>query len=196
MSTTQSIDYSVNLTQVLLWHYNQATDLTGIINAKQSWYDFNQESFWSEWQENVFDLSTANNFGCIVWAIILGFPLGPFIQSTVSYLSFGFNQFHSNFNNSNFAPTTGPTLNLTNAQQILVLRLRLYKLIGKATKSNVNPILAALFGTGNIYLIDNHNMTCTVVYNSSAISGSLLNVLENYDIIPRGNCVTFTFAED
>jgi hypothetical protein len=194
MSTTQSIDYSVNLTQVLLWQYNQATNLTGIINAKQSWYDFNQESFWSEWQKNVFDLSTANNFGCIVWAIILGFPLGPFIQSTTTYLSFGFNQFHSNFNNSNFAPSSGSSLRLTNAQQILVLCLRLYKLTGKATKSNVNPILAALFGTGNIYLIDNNNMTCSVIYNSSAISGILLTVLENYDIIPRGNCVTFTFA--
>jgi hypothetical protein len=194
MTTTQNIDYSVNLTQVLLWQYNQATNLTGIIAAKQTWYNVNQNNFWSDWQENVFNLCTANNFGCIVWAIILGFPLGPFITDTTTYRSFGFNQFHSNFNNSNFALSTGAGLSLTVAQQILVLRLRLYKITGKATKSNVNSILATLFGSGNLYIIDGNNMTCTVKYNSMIVTGALLNVLENYDIIPRGNCVTFTFS--
>jgi len=193
MATTQTIDYSNDIMQVLLWQYNKAAKLTALIQAKQNWYNANQEGFWTYWQQNIFDLTTANDFGCIVWAIILGFALGPFTGATATYRSFGFNQYHWNFNNSNFAPSTGPSLNLTTAQKIQVLRLRYMKIIGKPTKPYANAVLEMLFGPDNIFLIDNLNMSCVVVYNSSVITGTLLNVLENYDLIPRATGVAFTF---
>ncbi len=40
-NTIQNFDYSVNLLQALLWQYNEAKNLQGILEAKQTWYDIN-----------------------------------------------------------------------------------------------------------------------------------------------------------
>lgn len=193
MSTIRQFSFETTLLQVLLWQYNQSANLTALIQAKQDWYNANQDEFWSDWISNVFNLATANDFGCIVWAIILNFPLGPFIGDTTLYRSFGFNQYHSNFNNSNFAPSTGPGLGLTALQKTQILRLRYFKLTTKPNVLQTNKILAYLFGQGNLYIVDNLDMTSTVFY-SSAILPNLLSVLENYDIIPRPDCVSYSFT--
>jgi hypothetical protein len=194
MALVQPVDFDTALMQVVLWQYNNAPNITGLIMAKQNWYEQYQDAFWSNWEANVFSLVSANDFGCIVWAIILGFPLGPFLNATPSYLSFGFNAYHLNFNNSNFAPATGGSANLTTAQKILVLRLRYYQITGRATKQYPNQVLAELFGEGVIYIVDNGNMTATVHYNNVLVPSNLITAIQNYDLIIRATAVTFTFT--
>jgi hypothetical protein len=190
----QEFTFDTALMQVVLWQYNDAPNITELITAKQTWYNIYQDQFWENWIADIFDLTTASDFGCLVWAIILGFPLGPFIGATVTYLGFGFNSFHSNFNNSNFAPSTGPSQNLTTAQKILILQLRYYQLTGKPTKQYPNQVLANLFGDGVIYITDGGNMTATVNYNSNIIPSNLITAIENYDLILRATAVAFTFT--
>src|SRR5271170_3537397 len=72
-------DYSVNLLQAILWQYNTAENLQSLLNQKQTWYDVNQEQFWTDWYNNVFNLQTCNDFGLAVWSYILNIPL--FLQS-------------------------------------------------------------------------------------------------------------------
>jgi hypothetical protein len=74
MALQQSFDFSVNLLQALIWRYNKVERLLALLQSKQDWFDTNQEGFWSDWFNNVFNLDTANEFGCNVWAIILGIP--------------------------------------------------------------------------------------------------------------------------
>lgn len=74
-SRNQLFDFSVDVMQALLWQYDTADALPAIIASKQKWYTDNQQFFWENWFINVFDLRTANDFGCSVWAIILGIPL-------------------------------------------------------------------------------------------------------------------------
>jgi hypothetical protein len=70
----QQFDFSVNLLQALLWQYNGATNLQGLLEAKYNWYYTNQSQFWNDWIGNVFNLATADDFGLAVWSIILGQP--------------------------------------------------------------------------------------------------------------------------
>src|ERR1043165_342041 len=121
----QSIDYSVNLTQAILWQYNAAENLQAIINKKQEWYDVNQTEFWENWFDDVFNLQTANDFGLSVWSIILGMPfliatqpLGPV---------WGFNEVplintNQNFEHGNFS-SRGGRIVLKTKEQGLLLRL-------------------------------------------------------------------------
>lgn len=92
MSTqVQSFDYSVDLLRSVLWAYNEAENLQGLLNAKQTWYDKNHVEFWESWITDVFDLRTANDFGLSVWAVILDLPLfGDNAVSPPEYPAIGF----------------------------------------------------------------------------------------------------------
>jgi len=199
----QSFDYSVNLTQALLWQYNQAGNLQGIINAKQAWYDANQEQFWNDWFTNVFNLPTANDFGCAVWAQILNFPLfyNPPIDPA-SKPSWGFDYATSgcfNFDNGNFSDPTGTSsIYLTTAQRRIALQLRYFQLVTSGTVPEINRFLKYLFGSkGAAYLLDHGDMTQTYVF-TFPLDANLLSVIEQYDLLPRpaGVSSTIIFASE
>lgn len=196
MSLEQELDFSVNVMQALLWRHNNAKNLTAILQAKQNWYDINQTQFWQDWFTNVFNLSTANQFGCVVWSIILGLPVTIANTTPTASPTFGFGIYNQNFGNGNFSPTTSNPAYLTVAQTRLVLRLRYYQLTSRANTLQTNKALAAIFGyTGavpNIYLIDNLNMTVTCHIISAAINSELQAVLTTMDLIPRASCVALT----
>jgi hypothetical protein len=72
------VPYDPTITRALKWQHNQALKLQAIIRQKALWYDRYNTQFWSNWEETVFDLRTANPFGLVVWCIILGLPLDVF----------------------------------------------------------------------------------------------------------------------
>ena len=96
-----------DLTKALLWRHNDAVKLQSLIANKQAFYDKQVKSFFSDWKKDVFDLETANDFGLMVWSIILDFPIS--INSTESApdnSSFGFGAFRKNFGHQ-FSPPSG-----------------------------------------------------------------------------------------
>lgn len=179
----QAFDFSVNLLRALLWQYNEAERLEALLRAKQVWYDENQTAFWEDWYTDVFDLRTANDFGLSVWAIILALPIS--ISSTPSGEgpSWGFGSEHANFNNGNFA-SSGETINLTQAQKRLVLRLRYYQLVTRPSVTRINAVLAAVFGPGVAYVSDSLKMKIRYVFLVSP-GPKIEFLLSNYDILPR-----------
>lgn len=87
-------------------------------------------------------------------------------------------------NPSNFAPSPGGfSLGLEDAR--IVLRLRYYQLTTNGNVTDINLILADVFGgLGLVYVLDNLDMT--MGYNFLFdINETLLNVLEGFDILPR-----------
>lgn len=70
--------YNTDLTRALKWMHNKAPNLQTIIQKKSDWYHRYNDQFWTNWQQNVFDIRTANAFGLVVWCIILGLPLDIF----------------------------------------------------------------------------------------------------------------------
>lgn len=179
----QAFDYSVNLLKAILWQYNDALRLQGLLEAKQGWYDINQSAFWSNWYVDVFDLRTANDFGLAVWAVILGVPLAYALEDDPSKPIFGFASDDSNFVNSNFAATAS-ALVLTTEQKRLVLRLRYYQLTIAGNVTQTNQMLADVFGGGAAYVADSLRMKIRYVFNEP-LAFAIENVLTTYDILPR-----------
>src|SRR4051812_32389498 len=102
----QQFDFSVDLLRAILWQYTGATNLQALLAEKSDWYFANQQRFWTDWFNDVFDLATANDFGLAVWSIILGQPTyiasGP---APADYPAWGFGAYHKNFGNGNFCNT-------------------------------------------------------------------------------------------
>lgn len=186
MAQIQEFDFAVNLMRAILWQYNDALRLQSILQSKQEWYNENQEQFWKDFYNNIFNLDTADEFGLTVWAIILDIPIivvvGP---SPTAKPTWGFGDFNKNFENGNFSRSAGGAVSLTAEQARLVLKLRYYQLTSNGTAKDINKALANVFGSlGNVYVRDNLDMTITYVFNFQP-SSQLQFVLEKYDVLPR-----------
>lgn len=182
--TIQQFDFSVNLLRALLWQYNEASNLQGILQSEQDWFNVNQRDFWERWIRDVFDLRTANEFGLQVWAIILGQPLflnkGPDNKPT-----WGFGQYYVNFTRGNFSSQTGSSFKLSTESARILLRLRYYQLIGTCTPPAINRMLADVFSDyGPAYVLDNLDMTQTYIF-TFALPSDLVFLFNNFDILPR-----------
>lgn len=194
MSDIQEFDFSVNLLQNILWQYNEATALQSLISDKEQFYLENHTQFWQNWIRDVFDLNTANDFGCSVWAIILGVPLVVTPIPDPDKIAWGFGAPHVNFNNGNFASSeTG--FGLTLEQKRLVLKLRYFQLITRGAAPEVNEFLAYLFGPGYVYMADGLNMQIRYVFSEPPPSALEL-VLESFDLLPRCTGVGVTVVID
>lgn len=180
----QAFDFSVNLLQAILWQYNDAVRLQSLLEDKSLWYETEHSEFWADWFVDVFDLRTANDFGLVVWAIILNVPLTITSGENENVDLWGFGEFRRNFNRGNFAPSsTG--IRLTTEQKRLVLQLRYFQLVTRGAVPEVNKFLAYVFkDMGRVYMLDGLDMTITYVFQF-APPPILLYVLENYDVLPR-----------
>jgi len=179
----QAFDFSVDLLQVLLWQYNDAARLQGLLERKQEWYNVEHEGFWGDWVRDVFDLRTANSFGLAVWSVILDIPTSIVATDDPDKPIWGFGQYRENFNNGNFA--TISATNLTLEQKRLLLRLRYFQLVTRGTVPEVNQFLAYLFEPlGTVWVSDGLAMNARYVFEFPLPSDFEL-VLTEYDLLPR-----------
>lgn len=182
----QTFDFSVDLLRAIIWEYTSATNLQGLLEDKNAWYQQNQTEFWNQWIQNVFDLSTANDFGLAVWAKILNQSIylnnGP---DPVSKPTWGFGIYYQNFNNGNFSSLDGNTYQLPTETARLLLQLRYFQLISSGTVPETNRMLKYIFANyGPVYLQDSLDMTQRYVFMFS-IPSQLLLLLNNFDVLPR-----------
>ena len=183
MSQIQAFDFSVDLLRALLWQYNDAARLEGLLQQKQDWYNANQKAFWEDWTRDVFDLRTANDFGLSVWAVILNIPLFVTTQDDAAKPIWGFGQYRENFANGNFASTSSAGLSVE--QKRLVLRLRYFQLVTTGAVPEINAFFAYLFEPlGPAYVVDGYDMRARYVFGFP-LSSALEMVLTEYDLLPR-----------
>ncbi len=182
--TIQPFDPSVNLSQSLLWQYNDAVNLQALIEDKQSWYNLNQSQFWTDWYRDVFDLRTANLFGLSVWSIILGQPIVFNNVQDPDRPTWGFEQYHLNFTNGNFVNSNSTYVLRPETARIL-LQLRYFQLTSSGTVPETNRMLKYVFkNLGQAYLIDNNDMTQTYFF-LFVLPSDLVFIFNNYDVLPR-----------
>jgi hypothetical protein len=182
--STQAFDLSVDLLQTLLWQYNEATALQTLLDRKQKWFDKVQQSFWTDWVSDVFDLTTANEFGLSVWAAILDVPLVVVPAEQLEKPLFGFGALGNvGFSQGNFA-SAQMVSSLLPEQRRLVLRLRYFQLTTRGAVPEVNAFLAQVFGEGTVYVEDLGNMQARYVFTVKPSSAVEL-VLTEFDVLPR-----------
>jgi hypothetical protein len=181
--STQAFDLSVDLLQCLLWQYNEATALQTLIDRKQKWFDAVQQKFWTDWISDVFDLTTANDFGLAVWAAILDVPLVIVPEAQLTKPLFGFGEFNVGFTQGNFA-SAQMLSSLTTEQRRLVLRMRYFQITTRGAVPEVNAFLAQVFGEGVVYVEDLGDMKIRYVFTQQPSSAVEL-ILTEFDVLPR-----------
>ncbi len=183
----QSFDFSVDLLQALLWQYDNANNLRGLLERKQAWYDENHTKFWENWIKDVFDLRTANEFGLLVWAALLGVPLSVTVEPTQSGSPvFGFGAANKNFGHGSFGSKSSSTVKLTIEQKRIVLRLRYFQLVSRGTIPEINQFMKVLLDDqGPVYVLDTHDMSYVIYVFTYQPSPGLTFVLDHYDLLPR-----------
>lgn len=184
--TIQEFDFSVNLLRAILWEYNDATNLQGILNAKDAWYVENQTDFWNDWITDVFDLRTANQFGLVVWGIILGMQLYVNTPPQPDAIAFGFNDTSFfNFDNGIFGSNGGSTYVLPVETQRIALQLRYVQLTTSGCVPDINRQMKRIFAAyGDVWLLDYGNMKQAYIFDF-AVTADLQYLFDNYDILPR-----------
>lgn len=186
MARQQALDFSTNLLVALLWQHDNATSLISLLQQKQDWYDENQTAFWTDWLRDVFDLRTANEFGCQVWAIILGIQLSVNEGANTDKPTWAFGNTRQNFGRGNFSNTSDVTIPLTLEQKRLVLRLRYFQLTSRGTVPETNRFLKYIFeDVGSVYVIDQLDMSFVYYVFTFVPSSQLIFILQKYDILPR-----------
>lgn len=191
----QQFDFTIDSLVSLLWQYNKAPTLQAILQSKADWYDENHTQFWEDWITDVFTLDTANDFGCSVWAIILGFPITLLQGPTENpKLNFGFGPYDANFDRSNFGTTSQTQIPMTTDQKRLVLKMRYFQLVTRGCVPQVNAFFKQLFAQyGPAYMLDNLDMTVTFVFDF-VMPASLAFVFANFDLFPRPSGVAATYT--
>jgi Protein of unknown function (DUF2612) len=192
--TIQQVDYDVNLLQAILWQYTNATNLQGLLEAKDAWYAANQTAFWQDWYTNVFNLATADQFGLIVWGIILGLPLYvnavPYEGAVFSFdAPVGFDQ-------GILGSENGSAYMLPVETQRLALQLRYFQLTSSGTVPETNRMLAYVFANyGKAWLLDYGDMTQAYVFDFP-VTFDLQYLFNNYDILPRPAGVASSYIDN
>jgi len=185
MSTVQEFDASVNLLAAILWQYEDAEKLKALAVAKQAWTTDNQTNFWLGWYRDVFNVDTATAFGLSIWGRILNVRLGVEVEPQ-DKVNFGFGAFNKNFNApSNFGVTSDQTQGLTIEQQRLVIKLRYFQLTSRGTVPEINRFLGQLFGDGNVFVIDPHDMSFAIYQFNFNPDSQLRFILDEFDLLPR-----------
>jgi len=182
MATIQQFDFSVDLLRAVLWQYQDATGLQSVLASKSAWYMTHQTEFWANWRRDVFDLTTANDFGCAVWGIILGLPLSLGQPGTGDRPNWGFGPGNLNFGNGTFGRNSAGVSSLPVEQKRILLRLRYFQLVSDGSVPHTNFALQSVLGQG--YVIDNLDMTITYVFQT-ALDSRLLQAISTYDLLPR-----------
>lgn len=183
----QVFDFSVNLLQAILWQYNNAPNLQSLIEQKQDWYNENQQAFWQDWIQNVFNLHTANEFGLSVWSIILGLPLFINTPPDPDQPTFGFGSANGavNFGNGILGNSGGTVYNLPLETKRIALKLRYFQLTSSGTVPETNRMLAYVFGAlGRAYLLDYGTMSQAYIF-LFPVPWDLAYIFNNLDILPR-----------
>jgi len=202
----------------ILWQYEGATNLIGLVQAKQDWLDSNHASFWIGFHNDIFNLATNSPtlFGVSVWSIILNTTMYvPLTPESEDKPIWGFNAFdptypdlendYKNFGTTiddnpgsgNFS-TRGQIFELTIPQQQFLLRLRYFQLCNLGDIYDINLFLnylctSNIIGyTGTIYVIDNLNMTITYVFTAADFPANLLAVINELGVLPRPAGVAIT----
>jgi hypothetical protein len=192
----QQFDLAAGVLRALLWQHNRASNLRGLLERKQAWYDANVSQFWENWFRDVFDLRTANAFGCQVWARILGVQLAPALGTVADRPVFGFEKEgagsndNQNFERGNFGESGAAAVRLTVEQQRIILQLRYFQLVTRCAVPEINRFMRYIFRElGPVHVLDPGGMQPLIYVFGFTPDARLAFVLREYDLLPRPSTV-------
>lgn len=186
---TQEFDFSVDLMRSILWQYEGAPRHVRLARNDQAYIDSRNGQFWTDWIRDVFDLTTANDFGLAVWSRILDYPITLKSEKRVTGAVFGFGANHENFERGNFGIGEEQETVLGTEEARKLLMLRWFKLTMRPTIPNINRALEIVFGTGEVFVVDSYDMTYVTYMFTRTPNYKLRDLLNRTDALPRPSTV-------
>ena len=180
---------NIDLRQSILWQYDDAKKLQGLIEAEACFFDKEVRGFWRNWYRDVFNLETANAFGLMVWAVILGVSREIRLNTETPAEVFGFgpeadsaDNANQNYGHGNFVRTEN-VLQVKTEQLRMLLKIRAMQLFSNGSLYDVNRMLKKVFGP-KAYAVDNFDMTITYVIAYELTLDELFIVKESNALKP------------
>jgi len=167
----------IDITKSIIWQYNDNKPLIGVVENQQSFIDKDVTGFFNDFYNNIYNVETANLFGLLVWARILGLTVPAFVVTPSQW--FGFNSNATNFN-AGYYPSMR---SLPVAQLRLLIKLRYIYLTTFANIDNITEQLSKILPGLNV--LDTLKMEIIITYPTTFTSDVqyLLNNFFN-EIIP------------
>lgn len=182
------ITQDIRLRQVILWQYEEAKRLIGLVDILQAGYDRYHKDFWERWYKDVFNIDTATDFGLTIWSKILGIKFNVAFEPQSDKIAWGFGNKRRRFgHDSNYGSRSGGNVTLTTAQKRLVIKSRYFELTQRPTQDNINEFLRENFWTdeGMVYVHDPQDMTFLLYTFLYKPDPWIQFLLDNFDILPR-----------
>ena len=191
----QEIKFDIDLTRPILWQYDSKPRILSLINQKNEYYQKIQYDFWNDWRDDVFSILTAESFGLVVWAIILGAPTNIFIRDEDQEIFWGFGEHNGGFDTSNFTNQSSPNVKLTVEQGRLFLLLRYNQLTGNSTVTFINEMLSRILGptVGTVYVLDSLNMDYITYVMDFYPPSWLWFIFTQCNVLPRPSGIRYRF---
>lgn len=151
MTEIYTPDFNADIESEITWQFDNSDAVKTLIYGKHDFYKENVTDFFNDWYRDVFNLDTANYFGLIVWAIILGCTEYIEITQKISKNTIGFSDTHKNFHESNFA-LSNYIYTLKIEQLRKVLKAQMYNFNSTGSIYDINKLLAFIFPDNNPYI--------------------------------------------
>lgn len=171
----QTFPSMTDLLRANIWQYDNADAWLSLIESKQEWYSQWFDGFWRDWYTQIFRLEIdysssslthtyTSLFGCVVWAIILDFPLEPIlVPREGAKMPWSFENIGTvpieGVSRENFGPVEDPAVSglggnftasnnpvaLSLLEKVQVLKLVYYGYIGNQSVPYINRALKDVF---------------------------------------------------
>lgn len=175
--------FTADFSDVILWQYETATNLKQLISKKQEFYNKSIDKFFNDWYTDVFNIDTANYFGLIVWAIILGCSEYVEFTSQIGQKAFGFGEFHKNFHESNFA-LTSYIYSLPTESLRKVLKAQMYNFNSNGSLYDINKVLNVIYPEHNPYATYDRETNVLTYHFPIPLSEEDMNIVMFSNMLP------------
>ena len=164
---TANYNYSIDLSKVILWQYDEAPKLNALVDNEQAFMDNSVTKFWEDFNKDVFNLATCNTFGLELWGKLLGVARPTYT-------------------------TQGVTYEYSDEQYRLVLQARIYLLTFDGSAKSLNHFFKMLFPDYTVIITDNLDMTVNISFANEPTQ-EIKTVLMDSLFLPRPSGVEYNF---
>lgn len=137
-----NFNFTYDMSPVILWQYQEATKLKGLVNYQQTFLNTAITDFISTWNKNFLNLQTATSDGLSVWGQLLGVARPTYTNDE------------------------GQVVPFTDVQYRLLLQARIYLLTFDGSSKALNNFFKILFPGTQVVIQDNYDMTVTIQFLS------------------------------
>ena len=132
-----NIDFHNDLSPVILWQYLDAEKMVGMVNNEQEFMDEAVTKFWVDFNSEVLNLTTCNEFGLALWGKLLRVQRPIYTQGGITHV----------FNDEQYR---------------LLLKARLFLLTFDGSAKSLNEFFKTMFPEVLVEIKDNLDMTVNI----------------------------------